>query len=206
MSDDWLSTDETIPLVPAVVDLPVAGPVRAVMVKDAWGRLTNKQRLFLTTLRQNGFNAKAAGRALEIVGGPVRESHVRWMHDADYVMVFRAWRAWAAGEVRDPDGLVLRHDGIVEEALTPKPILHQGAPTGFEEVELGVAARANETLMKSVGLLKDKEIEINVGIAVGPPTLNIQVLPVPPSKIVRRENVAIDAQFTEVPTDDEWPT
>jgi hypothetical protein len=46
---------------------------------------------------------------------------------------------------------------------------------------------------------------VNVGIQVGPPTLNIQVMPTPPSQAARVEHVAIDAQFTEVPKDDdEW--
>ena len=57
--------------------------------------------------------------------------------------------------------------------------------------------------MKAAGLLKDKEVEVNVGVSIaGPPTLNIQVLPKPPSELVKRENVVVDAKFTEVPSDD----
>lgn len=136
-----------------------------------------------------------------------------WMLEPDYAMVVKVWRANAASNALDRDRLLARQDDIVETLLTPKPILHQGIAVWdprrpgeiLEEVEAAAAGKANETLMKAAGMLKDKEIEINVGIAVGPPTLNIQVLPAPPSKVVQVENVAIDAQYTEVPSDDGWP-
>ena len=130
--------------------------------------------------------------------------HTRWMNEPDYALVVKVWRANAAASALDRDRLLARQDDIVETLLTPKDILHQGVPTGFQEVEAGAASRANETLMKAAGLLKDKELDINIGISVGPPTLNIQVMPAPPSQVKVREGVVIDAQFTQVPDDESW--
>lgn len=138
-----------------------------------------------------------------------------WMQEADYSLVARVWRANAAASALDKDRLLARQDDIVETLLTPKPLLHQGimvldtrigARPGavLEEIEAGAAGKANEVLMKAAGLLKDKELDINIGIQIGPPTLNIQVMALPPSKTAALESVAIDAKFTEVPDDDEW--
>lgn len=127
-------------------------------------------------------------------------------------MVARVWRANVAANALDKDRLLARQDDIVETLLEPKYILHQGLPV-FDpkrpgemimEVEAAAAGKANETLMKAAGLLKDKDIEVNVAVAVGPPTLNIQVLPAPPSQLVKRDPVVIDARFTETPSDEDW--
>lgn len=137
------------------------------------------------------------------------------MQEPDYSLVARVWRANAAANALDKDRLLARQDDIVETLLTPKPILHQGimvpdtrigaqAGAVLEEVEAGAAGKANEVLMKAAGLLKDKELDINIGVVIGPPTLNIQVMPTPPSKVAVLESVAIDAKFTDVPSDDAW--
>src|SRR2546423_360530 len=103
------------------------------------------------------------------------------MQESNYATVVRVWHANAGASALDRDRLLARQDDIVETLLTPKPILHQGAPTGFEEVEAGAAARANETLMQAAGLLKSKD-DVNVNIGIVGPALNITVMPLPPSK------------------------
>lgn len=210
MSEDWLDTEEKSGL-PAVVDLPADFASRAAIAEECWSRLTLKQKTFLQAWRECRYNARAACRQLEL--SEKTRPMASGLSNPDFAMVVRVWRANAAVNALDRDRLLARQDDIVETLLTPKPILHQGimvldtrpgarAGAVLEEVEAGAASRANETLMKAAGMLKDKDVEINVGIVVGPPTLNIQVMPLPPSQSVRDQSVVIDGKFTELPSED----
>ena len=208
MSTDWLDTDERVPALPIPVELPAGYAERAALAEASWGRLSPKQKTFLSAYRDCRFNERAACRQL---GFSVNtKPNTGWMQEADYALVVRVWRANAAVSALDKDRLLARHDDIAETALTPKPVLHQGIPVLvdgkiLEEVDVGAARSANADLMQAAGILKSgKDVEVNVGISVGPPTLNIQVMPAPPSKVVARESVVIDAQFTQVPDDESW--
>lgn len=209
-NDDWLDTDERVPALPAqVVELPGEYAARAALCEQAWARLSIRQKTFLSAWRDCRYNARAACKQLGLSENS--RPNTLWMHEPDYALVARIWRANAAASALDRDRLLARQDDIVETLLTPKPVFHQGIAKidengkPYYEVEAGAAGKANEVLMKAAGMLKDKEIEINIGLQVGPPTLNIQVMPMPPSQNARAEHVAIDAKFTEVPSDDtEW--
>ena len=194
---------------PAVVELPVDPRARLALVEDCWRQLSELQRLFLTAWRDNRYNAT---RASEQMGGkPHRKTHERWLTQVAYGTIVKAWLGVASDRALDKDRLIARQDDIVETLLTPKPVLHQGIPVMIggkvlHEVEAGAASRANEVLLDRVmPKPSDKNnVEVNVGVAVhnGPPTLNIQVLPRPEKKQAE-QGVAIDAKFTEVPSDDE---
>lgn len=202
MSEDWLSTDERVSALPIPVELPVSYAERAALANTAWDKLSTKQKTFLSAWRDCRYNSRAACRQLGL--SETTKPHTAWMHEPNYALVVKVWRANAAAGAQDRDRLLARQDDIVETLLTPKPVLHQGVPTGFEEVEAAAAGKANETLMKAAGMLKDKEVDINIGIVVGPPTLSIQVMPTPPSKVAVLQSVPIDAKFTEVPTGEDW--
>lgn len=206
MSEDWLDIDQRVPALPIPVELPADPSARVALAEQCWAALSDKQRVALTAFRDNRLSA----RKMEAATGIGRRTHRGWVQgNINYATLVRLWMGVAGSEALDKDRLLARQDDIVETLLTPKPIFHQGIAmiaadgTPYQEIEAAAAGRANETLMKAAGLLKDKEIEINVGIAVGPPTLNIQVMPVAPSKVALAQSVAIDAKFTEVP-DDEW--
>jgi hypothetical protein len=206
VSGDWLDTDQRVPALPIPVELPADPAARVALAEQCWAALTDKQRTALTIFR----NSRLSARRAEAEGGVNRRTHREWRDaNVNYATIVRLWLGVAGSEALDKDRLLARQDDIVETLLTPKPIFHQGLPIlgadgkPYEEVEAGGAARANETLMKAAGLLKDRELEVNVGIVVGPPTLNIQVMPTPPSKVKQSEGVVIDAKFTEVPGD-EW--
>lgn len=140
-----------------------------------------------------------------------RTSHINWMHEPAYRTIVRLWQGVAGSEALDKDRLLARQDDIVETLLTPKPVLHQGimvrdtrpgAPVDavLEEVEAGAASRANEVLMKAAGLLKDKELEVNVGI-VGP-GLSIQVME--PNGVVKDATpIGVPIELPE-PAEDDW--
>jgi hypothetical protein len=201
---DWLDIGEPEqpPGLPVVAAIPADYTQRLALLNDCWSRLSVRQRKFLEVFRECRFNARAAQRQ----SGIARNVHLYGMHQPDYSTVVQLWRGDAASAALDRDRLLARQDDIVETLLTPKPILYQGSPTGLEEVDAGAAARANETLMQAAGILKtgkDIDVNVNVGVVVGPPTLNIQVMPVPQAKVKRDEGVIIDAKFVEVPTD-EW--
>lgn len=217
MSEDWLDTGDerktdvvSLAQLPAAIDIPVDPRARLALVEDCWRQLSDLQRLFLTAWRDNRYNAT---RASEQMGGkPHRKTHERWLTQVAYGTIVKAWLGVASDRALDKDRLIARQDDIVETLLTPKPVLHQGVPVMIEgkvlhEVEAGAASRANEVLLDRVmPKPSDKNnVEVNVGVAVhnGPPTLNIQVLPRPEKKQAE-QGVAIDAKFTEVPSDDEW--
>lgn len=205
MTTDWLDTGERVPALPIPVELPADPGARVALAEQCWAALSDKQRVALTAFRENRLSA----RKMEVATGIGRRTHRGWVHgDINYATIVRLWLGVAGSEALDKDRLLARQDDIVETLLTPKPIFHQGIAVMhdgvvYKEVEAAAAGKANETLMKAAGLLKDKELEINVGIQIGPPTLNIQVMPSPPSKVALAQSVAIDAKFTEVP-DDEW--
>lgn len=208
MSEDWLDT-LPVPVIPET--LPVEPAARLQLVEELWTRLTESQKKFLTAYRQCGLNGRAANR--QLTGSTnTYAPHTQWMYQPAYRTIVRIWRGEAGDEALNRDRLLARQDRIVETAMTPKPVLHEGimvldtrpgARPGsvLEEVEVSAASRANEVLMKAAGLLKDKEVEVNVGVAIdgGPPRLDIQVMPRPPGQTAERPSVPIDAKFTEIP-------
>lgn len=202
---DWLDIGENIPALPIPVELPIDPHARLALAQQCWAQLTDKQRTFLTAFRENRLNARRTSHVLH-GNESGRQAHKGWMHQPNYLTIVRLWRGVTGSEALDKDRLLTRQDDIVETLLTPKPILYQGEPTGYEEIEASAAARANETLMKAAGLLKDKDIEINVGL-VGP-SLNIQVVQADDTiRHVSNEGVSvelpepIDAEWLEVPAD-----
>lgn len=205
MSEDWLDIGEREGEgghLPAVIALPDDYAARFQLAESCWSRLTEKQRVYLAAWRDCRFNARAANRMLGY--SEKTQFNYTWMQQPDYATVARIWRANAAADALDRDRLLARQDDIVETLLTPKPILHQGAPTGFEEVEASAAARANETLLQAAGVLKSKD-EVNVNVGIVGPALNIQVMPLPPSKNAEQQGTEvdlppIDAEF------EEWPS
>jgi hypothetical protein len=203
---DWLDIEpepEATAGLPVVVAVPDDYAARIVLVETCWQRLTTKQKLFLSAWRDCRYNARAAMRQLGL--NENTKPMTRGMENPDFSTVVRIWRANAAADALDRDRLLARQDDIVETLLTPKPILHQGVPTGHEEVEAGAAARANETLMKAAGMLKDKELEVNVNVGPTGPGLVINVMPLPPSKAVETgvdvNLPPIDAEFVDVTPD-----
>lgn len=182
MSGDWLDDAPSAIAVP--VELPADPRARLQLVTECWSRLTEAQKRFLTAYRANGLNARKANRMLTGASYTPHQ-HTGWMHQTDYKTIVRIWRGEVSDEALNRDRLLARHDDIVETALTPRPVLHEGimvldsrpgAPPGavLEEVDVSAAARANETLMKAAGILKDKELEVNIGM-VGP-ALEIRVM------------------------------
>lgn len=190
MSQDW-PLEEQKPGLPAVVAVPQELAARIALVEDCWSRLSLNQRTFLTAWRENRFNARRTAQILGMSSNT--KPMTAWMAEKDFAVVVQVWRATAASEILEKDRLVLRQDDIVEALLEPKPILHQGVPTGFEEIDAGAAARANEALLDRVYPKPRADVEINVGVAFTPPSVDIGVV-----KTAGGDGEAVNAEFVEV--------
>ncbi len=180
-SAEWLETDARptqlidteqpqdagLPGVPMLEQAAEAREKRAQFIM-AWETLTESQRVFLNTWRECRFNTN---RTLRVLAGTAhgysKTSVQRWIDIPQYAHVRGLLKSASVQEILDRDNLVARHDDIVETLLTPKPVLHQGFATGFYEVEAGAAGKANEVLLRVGGHLKEKELDLTVGI-VGP--------------------------------------
>jgi hypothetical protein len=187
VSADWLDIGEK-PKLPVVVAVPTELAARVALVEDCWSRLTLNQRTFLTAYRENRLNERRTTVALGL--SPSTKPMTGWMTNPDFSTVVTVWRAVGATAALDRDRLAARQDDIVEVLLTPKPILHQGIPTGLEEVDASAAARANETLMKAAGMFPREGVEVNVGVAFTPPSVEV-------TKTAGMRD-SVDAEFVEV--------
>jgi hypothetical protein len=204
MSEDWMDiTEDSKSALPVPVELPLDPAARVALAEECWAKLTMKQKAFLTGFRNNRLNARRTERKT----GISRSLHKSALRDnVHYATIVKLWMGLAGTEALDRDRLLARQDDIVETLLTPKPILFQGHATGHMEVEASAASRANETLMKAAGLLKDKELEVNLGI-IGP-ALNIQVVQndgtiqeLASTGVAVELPEAIEAEWMELPAD-----
>lgn len=210
MNDDWLDTgtslvvDAGVPgLSSQAIDLAADSLARRGQFITAWQSLTEQQRVFLNMWRENRFNMRATLKVLRGTQFSSSKTTVyRWSEDPAYELARTMLRAGSIEEILSRDNLVARQDDIVETLLTPKPILYQGEHTGFEEVDASAAARANETLLKVGGHLKDKDIDLNVGITG--PEFVIQVVQ-PEGNIIDITPRGVPVELPETPADGDWP-
>ena len=179
MNEDWLDTGEVVATagLPVVVAVPTDIVERVRIVEDCWSRLTIGQKTFLTAWRENRFNARAAARAIGLSTNTY--PMVPGMRNPDFATVVQIWRATAASEALDRDRLLVRQEDIIETLLTPKPVLHQGIPVIVDgvvlyEVEAGAAGKANEALLDRVMPKPHADVEVNVGVAFTPPSVEVQ--------------------------------
>lgn len=192
-----------LPISPQALVLAADAVSRRAQFVSAWESLTDKQRVFLNTWRECRFNANRAMRVLGNTAHSVGKSTIsNWCADPGFEHIRTMLRAASVEEILDRNHLAVRQDDIVETLLTPKPILHQGFATGHYEVEAGAAGKANEVLLRLGGHLKDKDIDVNVGIAG--PSFVIQVVQPNGNVIdVTPQHVPVELPAPEAP-DDEW--
>jgi hypothetical protein len=154
-------------LVPAIVELnppsevvtdvaPPAAEDRNRLIESIWQGLTSKQRRYLDELEKQNFNNRATLRKLGEVG-PCTSTVSNWKRQKDFAFILKVRKTAQAMDALDKNNLVLHAAHIRDEALEPKPILHQGAPTGYTENEPDTALRANEQLARLGGHLKQDD-------------------------------------------------
>lgn len=168
------STDLALPLAEGMLDKAIAAGERRGQFIAAWGLLTEQQRMYLNTWRECRFNGAKTLRVLTDVRGISKTGVIKWADLPAFRLALTMMRQASVEEILHHDYLVARQEDIVETLLTPQPILHQGFATGHFEVQAAAAGKANETLLKLGGHLKEDKQDINVGI-VGP-SFTIQVM------------------------------
>jgi len=174
VGEDWLEGAEaatstelvdaasSAPIELEPLSLPAIHVERNAMIAQAWSELTPQQRAYLEETEKNRFSYTATRRAILKFGKhaycPSDEQVRRWRKTPAFRLVFNVLKAALANEVLAKDDIVVNAAAIRELAMTPKPILYQGSPTGFTEVQGDVALRANEQLAKLGGHLKQDEV------------------------------------------------
>lgn len=214
-AEDWLETDARptqlidteqpqdggLPGVPMLEAAEETRVKRAQFVAS-WESLTESQRVFLNTWRECRFNTN---RTLRVLAGTAhgysKTSVQRWTDIPQYAQVRELLRSASLEEILSRNYLAARQEDIVETLLTPKPVLHAGFHTGFYEVEAGAASKANETLLRLGGHMKDKELDVQVGI-VGPQFVIQVVQPNGVVKDITPQGVTIS--LPQPAEDDEW--
>jgi hypothetical protein len=80
----------------------------------------------------------------------------KWLKRPYFIEALQARSRYLAGQITK-DSVLINAKNIMEEALTPQPILHQGEDTGFRKMELGAALTANEQIGKALGAFNKDE-------------------------------------------------
>ncbi len=153
----FLDIDDEAPALPVVaVDAPSDPMERVRAFEKAWAELSAQQKIYLGALKDCNFRQ---GKAIEAIGKTKTYASTvyRWRANEHYAFIEKAMKADLVKDVLERERLVIRHDNIVEDLLEPKPILYQGAPTGFYENQAGQAAKVNETLLRVGGHLKEED-------------------------------------------------
>ena len=214
-SEEWLDIDLPTPKEdegkPADATMPALplGPQALAIASDAaakreqfvvaWASLSDKQRVFLNTWRECRFNASKAMRVLANTKyGITKTTITNWLGNPSFEHVHTLIRSASVEQILNRDHLAARQEDIVETLLTPTPILHQGEDTGFREVQAASASKANEVLLRLGGHLKDKDLEVNVGI-VGP-SFQIQVMQ-PTGELIDVTPQRVEVQLPEPDAD-----
>ena len=183
---DFLDIDD-VPALPVVaVEAPSDPMERVRAFEKAWAELSAQQKIYLAALKDCNFRQ---GKALEAIGKTrtYASTVYRWRANEHYAFVEKAMKADLVKDVLERERLVIRHDNIVEDLLEPKPILYQGAPTGFYENQAGQAAKVNETLLRVGGHLKEEDQVAQRG----GPALVIQLTDRVGGEVIREVKVGI---------------
>ncbi len=153
----FLDIDDEAPALPVVaVDAPSDPMERVRAFEKAWAELSAQQKIYLGALKDCNFRQ---GKAIEAIGKTKTYASTvyRWRANEHYAFIEKAMKVDLVKDVLERERLVIRHDNIVEDLLESKPILYQGAPTGFYENQAGQAAKVNETLLRVGGHLKEED-------------------------------------------------
>jgi hypothetical protein len=130
-------------------------PIRAAAVKAA-SALSYAQRLTIEALL-HCLTKKDAIARLKAASIEVDDKVLsRWLKNTQFQEALQARSDQIAARVTK-NSVLLNAQKIMEEALTPKPILHRGEATGFEEIQLGSALAANEQVGKILGAFNKDE-------------------------------------------------
>lgn len=171
MSDefDWLETDEKMEA-PAAQPLAPLKPKRkrrpAELVK-AEKALTPAQRYYVRCILESE-TLQRANRAFYDSGYKCdRVTLYRWRMHPKFIKALKLSQDYLFESLGlDKSKVMLDAEKLKQLALTPRPILHKGEYTGFDEIELGAALRALELQAKGVGIGNEDKQRVVVAIDI----------------------------------------
>ena len=187
MSDFLDIGDEPAPAFPVVARDPPSDPMERVRAfEKAWAEISLQQKQYLGALKDCNFRQ---GKAIEAIGKTrtYASTVFRWRANEHYAFLEKAMKADLVKDILERERLVIRQDNIVEDLLEPKPILYQGAPTGFYENQPAAAAKVNETLLRVGGHMKEDDQVAQRG----GPALVIQLTDRVGGEVVREVKVGV---------------
>jgi hypothetical protein len=182
----FLDIDDA-PTFPVVAIDPPSDPLERLRAfETAWSKLSDPQKKYLAALKDNNFRQ---GKAIEAIGKTrtYASTVFRWRSNEHYAFLEKAMKADVVKDILERERLIIRQDNIVEDLLEPKPILYQGAPTGFYENQPAAAAKVNETLLRVGGHLKEED---QVAQRLGP-ALVIQLTDRVGGEVIREVKVGV---------------
>ena len=162
--------------------------------------LSVQQRLAIRALLGSTTHKEALAR-LQDLGIDIKPAQLSaWIRKDKNFQAALATAEAVIVRIVSKNNVLRKTETLLEEAMTPKPILYQGEHTGFEEVDLGVATRLVELQGKAVGLFAD-ESALKVAVLVDV-DFSGRKEPLPP---LAGEVVTEDAAFLEAPPSEPEP-
>ena len=162
MTDDWLTLPATNPdeaVIEALFDevstpdrkavAPLDLPPKQGNLVAALRKLSPAQRVYIRAFLEGGATKGGAKRVLrdwnKLHVLPNDSTVSRWQNNEKYLTAMSLLRNHYAGLAGlDKDSVLIKVGQVIEDAMTPKPILHEGRPTGFFEYEGNTALRGLE--------------------------------------------------------------
>lgn len=193
--EDWLGEPEQHPVLKALYDdvtpadfrkvdiVPEQLPAEQRKTLRALRRIRPVERAWIRAYLACNCNAQAASRSLKARQGwslsPPRAYRLM-RHDDDFRTALQGLQSDLMGLAGiDPVGILLRTNAVVEDAMTPAPILHQGEDTGYREVDRANALRGLEAMAKWQGMGAEKvsaRVVVNVVRLDGPAKVEAEVI------------------------------
>ena len=130
---------------------PVGLPANEARLVAAMKALRPIQRTYLRAYIAGGCNRSSATRALNARKMALPDSSVitRWFQRPDFLRALDLMKkVYLDSAGLDPTSVMLKAGTVYDKAMTPQPVLYQGEPTGFEQVDLSSAMRSVEFLGK----------------------------------------------------------
>ena len=130
-----------------LLEVDVALPAKYRERVLALNAISWRQRQWIKAYLDEGCGRNRAAAVLRKIGAkpPDMSTVTRWTQQEGYrraLQLMKAHYVEMAG--MDRESILLKAGVVLENAMTPKPVLHMGEHTGFEEIDGNVAMRAIE--------------------------------------------------------------
>lgn len=131
--------------------------------------LTYQQRVFVRTMLASGMNMRASCRKMNAAGIKIdQKTPVKWMQRPAFRSVIERYTDLMCAQVGvgSPRHIMLRINDVVENALEPVPMVHNGQGVVIDgermvEIDRGSALKGLELMGKHAGAFRSDEEQSN---------------------------------------------